>query len=53
MTSPVARAALALALLSGWLVALFAGFVAGGAAHLLLAGALASFPWRGIGSPPG
>ena len=42
----VARSAVSLLLLSGWLVALFAGFAAGGAVHLLLAGALALFPWR-------
>jgi hypothetical protein len=48
--SPVARAAVALLALSGWLVALFAGFAAGGAAHLLLAAALAVFPWRALGA---
>ena len=40
------RATLAFALLSAWLVTLFAGFAGGGAVHLLLAAALLAFPWR-------
>lgn len=44
--TPLLRSAAALLLLSGWLVALFAGLAAGGAVHLLLAAALALFPWR-------
>ena len=44
--NPVLRSAASLLLLSGWLVALFAGFAAGGTVHLLLAGALVLFPWR-------
>lgn len=43
---PTLRAALAVALLSGWLVALFVGWVAWGLTHLLLVAALAVFPWR-------
>lgn len=46
MRSPTLRAAVSLALFSGWLALLFAGFAAGGAVHLLLAGGLALFPWR-------
>lgn len=42
----VVRSVLSLLALSGWLVALFAGFAAGGAVHLLLAGALVLFPWH-------
>jgi len=48
MRSPVRRAALALLLFSGWMALLFWGFAFGGGAHLLLAGALALFPWRAI-----
>lgn len=46
--SPTLRAALALLLFTGWLALLFAGFAGGGAVHLLLAGALALFPWRAL-----
>ncbi len=55
MSSPnfsVARAAASLALFSGWLALLFAGFAAGGAVHLLLAGSLALFPWRAAREAP-
>jgi hypothetical protein len=48
MRSPVRRAALALLLFSGWMALLFWGFALGGGAHLLLAGALALFPWRAV-----
>lgn len=48
MRSPAPRAALALCLLSGWLVALFAGGLPAGVAHLLLAAALLVFPWRAL-----
>ena len=47
------RAALAVALVSTWLVLLFAGHVAGGAIHLLFAAALAVFPWRAAVAPDG
>lgn len=43
---PTSRAALSVAALSAWLVLLFTGWVAGGAAHLLFAAALLLFPWR-------
>lgn len=43
---PTLRAALALAALSAWVVLLFAGWTAAGAAHLLLVAAVALFPWR-------
>lgn len=46
MRSSTARAALALALFSGWLALLFWGLALGGGVHLLLAAALALFPWR-------
>lgn len=42
------RAALAFASLSGWLTLLLLGVAAGGAVHLLLAAALALFPWRAL-----
>jgi hypothetical protein len=35
-------------LFTGWLALLFAGFAWGGGVHLLLAGALALFPWRAL-----
>ena len=41
-------AALALGLLSAWLVLLFAGWIAGGAVHLLLVAAAVMFPWRAL-----
>ena len=44
------RAGAAFALVSTWLVLLFTGHVAGGAAHLLLAAAAAAFPWRSLGA---
>lgn len=40
------RLLLAAALLSAWLVLLFAGWALGGAVHLLLVATLAVFPWR-------
>lgn len=43
---PTLRAALALAALSAWLVLLFGGWTFAGAVHLLLAAAVALFPWR-------
>jgi hypothetical protein len=46
MRSPSLRAAVAIAMLSGWMVALLAGLAAGGLVHLLLIAALAVFPWR-------
>ncbi len=39
------------ACLSAWLMLLFSGYSLGGAAHLLLAAALALFPWRAISAP--
>ena len=47
MTSTI-RAALALLLFTGWLALLFVGYAAGGAVHLLLAGALVLFPWKAL-----
>lgn len=41
-----ARAALSTAALSAWVVALFTGWVLGGAVHLLLVAAIPLFPWR-------
>jgi len=46
MHSPLIRAALSLVLFSSWLALLFSGFAFHGAVHLLLAAALALFPWR-------
>jgi len=46
--SPLTRSALALLLFSGWMALLFAGMAAGGAVHLLLAGAAAVFPWKAL-----
>lgn len=43
---PTLRAALALAALAAWLVLLFSGWTIAGAVHLLLAAAVALFPWR-------
>jgi hypothetical protein len=55
MTTAVTRAdrsilwaALALGLLSTWLLLLFTGLLAGGAVHLLLIAALVAFPWRAL-----
>lgn len=45
---PTARAAVAVALLSAWLVLLMAGSSFGGAIHLALVAALAAFPWREV-----
>ena len=44
--SPTLRAAVALALVSTWMVALFSGVAADGAVHLVLLAALAVFPWH-------
>jgi len=52
MTTPTARAALALILFSGWMALLFWGFAFGGAVHVLLAAALALFPWRAAAAVP-
>lgn len=46
----VARATVALGLVGLWMALLFAGWIAGGAVHLLLLAALVAFPWRGLGS---
>lgn len=48
----MARTALSMLLFSAWLALLFSGFAAGGAVHLLLAGALALFPRRLWTQPP-
>jgi hypothetical protein len=45
------RAALALLLFSTWMALLFAGFLFGGALHLLLPAAAALFPWRWLAPP--
>jgi hypothetical protein len=52
MRSPLPRAAVALLLFSAWLALLFAGYAGGGAVHLLLAAALALFPWRALRADP-
>ncbi len=45
---PYPRAAIALALVSLWLVLLFTGNVWGGVTHGLLGLALVVFPWRAL-----
>jgi len=45
------RAAAALLLVSAWMGLLFAGFLLGGALHLLLVGAAILFPWRSLAPP--
>lgn len=47
----VARAALALFAVGGWMTLLFSGQVWGGGVHLILAAALAVFPWRAARGP--
>jgi hypothetical protein len=51
MRSPTVRVILGLLLFSSWLALLFSGLALGGAVHLLLAGALALFPWRAVAKP--
>jgi len=46
--SPLTRSFLAFLLFSGWMALLFSGHAAGGAVHLLLAGALGVFPWKAV-----
>ncbi len=46
--TPTLRTVLALLLFTGWLALLFVGYAAGGAVHLLLAGALGVFPWKAL-----
>ena len=46
--TPTIRTVLALLLFTGWLALLFVGYAAGGAVHLLLAGALGVFPWKAL-----
>ncbi|HSS49250.1 MAG TPA: hypothetical protein VLX28_09900 [Thermoanaerobaculia bacterium] len=46
MRNTTIRALLSLILISAWLALLFSGRAFGGAVHLLLAAALAVFPWR-------
>jgi hypothetical protein len=43
---PRIRLLLASAALSAWLILLLTGWTLGGGVHLLLAGAVAAFPWR-------
>lgn len=43
----------AFALLSGWLALLLLGWSLGGAVYLLLAAAVAVFPWRALSRRPG
>lgn len=52
MSRPFLRAAAALLAISLWMTLLFAGVALGGAVHLLLAAALAVFPWRWLGADP-
>ena len=47
-----ARLLAAALLLGAWLGLLLVGFAFGGLIHLLLAGALAVFPWRLLRDPP-
>lgn len=47
----VVRATVALGLAGVWMALLFAGWVAGGAAHLVLLAALVVFPWRAARPP--
>jgi hypothetical protein len=47
----MARLLLAAVAFSAWLVLLLAGFAFGGGVHLLLAAALALFPWRAAAEP--
>jgi len=47
----MARLGLAAVSFSTWLVLLLAGFTFAGGVHLLLAGALALFPWRAAARP--
>lgn len=55
MIPPEIRAALALLLVSSWMVLLFIGWTLGGVVHFFLALALLVFPWRGLrgGREPG
>ena len=46
--SPRRRLLLASVLFSSWMVLLMTGFVLGGGLHLLLALALALFPWNSL-----
>ncbi|MFP3941034.1 MAG: hypothetical protein ACLF0P_12055 [Thermoanaerobaculia bacterium] len=50
--SPTVRAAFSLAGLSTWMVLLFAGWIGGGAVHLLFLASLALFPWRALAAGP-
>lgn len=51
--SPLARAFVAAGLFTLWQGLLFRGFAAGGAVHLLLLAALATFPWRALSGRDG
>ncbi|HEV8581707.1 MAG TPA: hypothetical protein VGX68_21780 [Thermoanaerobaculia bacterium] len=48
MRSPILRAALSLLLFTSWMALLFAGYILGGAIHLLFLAALLLFPWRAL-----
>jgi hypothetical protein len=52
MGSPTVRAAFAALLFSSWMLLLLDGMFGHGAVHLLLAGALAAFPWRSLRPRP-
>lgn len=47
------RTAVAMALVSVWMFLLLAGWVLGGALHLVLLAALVFFPWRWLRAEPG
>lgn len=51
--SPRTRLYLACSLFSSWMILLLTGAGPGGLTHLLLAGALAAFPWRLLRAEPG
>jgi hypothetical protein len=46
VSTTAVRAVISSALLSAWLILLFAGWSFGGVVYLLLIAALAVFPWR-------
>ena len=52
MRSPTLRAALAALLFSSWMGLFLSAMALGGAVHLLLAGALAVYPWGALRSDP-
>jgi hypothetical protein len=48
MRSPTLQAVAALLCFTTWMALLLVGFAGGGAVHLLLAAAVAVFPWRAL-----